>query len=511
MKQLLISGKLGELYQIWIPQVQSAKNNKKLNFRPFEEINASEEEEKKEEDEEELYDIVEDNPHQKNIYYIAVGKFQGVGLVITIGIDRKICIWNQNPVGIIKLDTFIPCIGGRVNLLRASPSKPGNILCACGDGTLKIWNLNNKENKFFTISAWREIPSHFHMKSIAFDPKAEPTVAFSGETTNPRGSKGSSSTLIGVYDLFDQVMDQVISAEFLLDIEFFKWMPVQILSLLDSPGFSEHLYRLFGRSAGKNQKRGPKTREPRPIINWRVTNQKNSSHKRISAGFVVLFYARGFGFYCLTPQTSQIEPISDGSELLGEVVDMTFLPQKERVVLVETNRFGSITFFSWDALNKFSSQTFSNVHNQFVSTLEFAPLFEKSPVFLCAAGSFDRKISLYSLPVDSSNAKGGYCEQIRIYEKLSHKFRIIQIRWSSLEFGIFLNFCENHSSVQIWNGDPSPKITNAKDRQIGNIRGHRCYILDAIFSNHEKETVVTCNILLVWLLILGIYTGEIGI
>lgn len=56
------------------------------------------------------YEVIEDNPHFKTIYFVAIHK----DIFVTIGIDRKICFWRYNFDTIVQ-DFTINCLGGKVN------------------------------------------------------------------------------------------------------------------------------------------------------------------------------------------------------------------------------------------------------------------------------------------------------------------------------------------------------------------------------------------------------------
>jgi hypothetical protein len=63
-----------------------------------------------EDTEEKPYEMIEDNPHYKTIYYLAVSR----DIFISIGIDRKICFWRYNADTIV-LDFSMNCLGAKVS------------------------------------------------------------------------------------------------------------------------------------------------------------------------------------------------------------------------------------------------------------------------------------------------------------------------------------------------------------------------------------------------------------
>lgn len=592
---------MGELYEIWFKMISEKKEKYsghcKISLKPFSFNEAQPNPEKEghepaetlEEDvpssssfvpkelEPDFYDMVEDNPHYKNIYYFGMGKFQSNWIVITIGIDRRVCFWLYNPVGLISIDWSIDCLGGKVYKLALSPSEKSNVLSACSDGSLRVWNTEKKNNRFFTINVWKGLSNKTFSK-IAFHPTDSALVAYSTDSGQRAKSKKTSgsipATVIGLYHLFSQTGLQSHMTNRSLEVDYLEWLPLEAVRLMSSKVFVEEITKMghnklflrspFLKKTESNSPNSPQKNQTK--LSWK-SNQ--SGKQPLDEKYALVFFIKGSGFHVLNASTGKIMALVPGSEWMGQAIDVVYLKEQKRVVIGSGNQHGVVCFASIDSGLRFSFKIFSTVHTQFISTLSFSLIGSSSlnepGSVLCAAGSFDRKISLYSVPVDfnreektgeesdskerkesetvetkdsqnpesigkSKEAKAtegeeekksvklefglkeaetiqeffaqspevkpkkeGFCDQIENYEKLTHKYRILSVSWSPLTFGLLLNTCERHSTVQIWDCRPWVFVKEPKNRQKHNIRGHRGNILDASFSNHDPFFVISSS------------------
>jgi len=98
-------------------------------------------------EEEVLFQVVERNPHYKQIY--AIGKYiqQNTTILYTLGNDRKLSFWKyeEDEIGseIIPLWT-LNFLGGKVRKIATSELEKNKIFFTCTDKTIRVWDLEKK-------------------------------------------------------------------------------------------------------------------------------------------------------------------------------------------------------------------------------------------------------------------------------------------------------------------------------------------------------------------------------
>jgi WD40 repeat protein len=123
---LLLSGQLGEIYQINLPLV---KDGQTIVLKPFSLDSLNEQ----------PYELLEENPHYKAIYFI--DRFED--MVISIGVDRKITFWDYNEDTILY-NFSIDCLGGKVDLIINNRQEKQFSVLICKDFTIRIWDISKK-------------------------------------------------------------------------------------------------------------------------------------------------------------------------------------------------------------------------------------------------------------------------------------------------------------------------------------------------------------------------------
>ena len=98
-----------------------------------------------EETEEKPYELIEDNPHYKTIYFLTIHR----ETFISIGIDRKVSFWRYN-ADTIFLDFCMNCLGAKVNKIVKNNLERQYALLLAGDSTMRVWDTSKKV--FFGIS-----------------------------------------------------------------------------------------------------------------------------------------------------------------------------------------------------------------------------------------------------------------------------------------------------------------------------------------------------------------------
>lgn len=133
---MLISGKAGEMYKV---QYEELKATQTLNLKHLSaELDANS-----------TYEVVERNPHYKQIYSINQfnHKESKKNYLLTLSIDRQLCIWLNdvnNPVNDMLHLWDIKFLGGKINQISVSENAKNKIFLSCIDKTFRIWDLEKK-------------------------------------------------------------------------------------------------------------------------------------------------------------------------------------------------------------------------------------------------------------------------------------------------------------------------------------------------------------------------------
>ena len=98
-------------------------------------------------EEEALFQVVERNPHYKQIY--AMGKYiqQDMKILYTLGNDRKLSFWKyeEDETGSdISLLWTLNFLGGKVKKIVTSELEKNKIFFTCVDKTIRVWDLEKK-------------------------------------------------------------------------------------------------------------------------------------------------------------------------------------------------------------------------------------------------------------------------------------------------------------------------------------------------------------------------------
>jgi WD40 repeat protein len=123
---LLLTGQLGEIYQISLPLVNDGQT---ITLKPFSLDSLNDE----------PYELLEENPHYKAIYFI--DRFEN--MVISIGVDRKVTFWDYNEDTILY-NFAINCLGGKIDLIIKNELEKQFSVLICRDNTIRIWDIGKK-------------------------------------------------------------------------------------------------------------------------------------------------------------------------------------------------------------------------------------------------------------------------------------------------------------------------------------------------------------------------------
>ena len=134
---LLLTGQMGEIYQISLPIV---KDGQTITLKPFSLDSLNDE----------PYELLEENPHYKAIYFI--DRFEN--MVISIGVDRKVTFWDYNEDTILY-NFSINCLGGKVDFIVSSELEKQYSVLVCRDNTIRIWDISKKVLAYYLEEPFR--------------------------------------------------------------------------------------------------------------------------------------------------------------------------------------------------------------------------------------------------------------------------------------------------------------------------------------------------------------------
>jgi len=163
-QRIVITSKDGNMYLTDVESLMKVKEDK-IIMKPA----------AYEDNENPFYEMLDENPHFKNIYF---AKLIGETFVV-IGMDRLISFWKVNSVR-VSYDFNIKCLGSKASCVAVSPLEPQSFLLGCNDNTMRLWNTGKKSNRFITTILWKGLDKK-RIKKIDFHPMAESIIAFTSD------------------------------------------------------------------------------------------------------------------------------------------------------------------------------------------------------------------------------------------------------------------------------------------------------------------------------------------
>ena len=168
-----------------------------------------------------VYEMLDENPHFKNIYF---AKLIGDTFVV-IGMDRLVSFWKVNS-NKVQYDFNIKCLGSKASSVAVSPLDPSSFLLCCNDNTMRLWNTGKKVNRFITTILWKGLDKK-RIKRIDFHPTEESIIAFTSD-------KELSLMDIHAHTLISEFK---ITEIYDGDVIYGKWLNREIVEKLVDPKF----------------------------------------------------------------------------------------------------------------------------------------------------------------------------------------------------------------------------------------------------------------------------------
>lgn len=156
-----------------------------------------------------FYEMLDENPHFKNIYFAKVIN----GGLVSIGMDRLVSFWKISQFK-VQYEFNIKCLGSKATRVAFSPVEPHCFLLNCNDHTLRLWNTGKKTNRFVSTILWKGLDKRY-IREISFHPKDEALIAFCA---------AGEIALMDIYahTILRQFTHLNISDH---DVLFHKWLP----------------------------------------------------------------------------------------------------------------------------------------------------------------------------------------------------------------------------------------------------------------------------------------------
>ena len=537
-QRIIITSKDGNMYLTDIESLMKIKEDK-LVIKPA----------AYEDNENPFYEMLDENPHFKNIYF---SKLIG-DTFVAIGMDRLVSFWRVNRYK-VQYDFNIKCLGSKVTKVASSVLEPQTFLLACNDKTMRLWNTGKKANRFVTTILWKGLDKR-QIKDIAFHPKEDSIVCLVGERE------------IALMDIHAHT----IISEFYVndlqegDVAFSRWMRREVVEKFIDNRFEGEMFKLIKNN--KNYK-GYVGEKPTPKISSKFAVVNNKYVKELDKGHIFVTYVQNKGFLVADFRLGTMFCVNYKLERFissVEVVDL--LEERKAIVFLFGDKKGNLIVVRYKD-DRFDHVYFEGVHTALISSIKvntlrlkkktieayqlaykekeqksepvkptglnkllfftntdrdkspekdfgpglksqnFANLLIDDDDIVFATGSFDRTLKVFRLKGVFKNAKL-YPDCLSLVCMFKHKYRISDIDWDPFDPDRLLNVCQKHVTVQIWTINPKKELERAEAKLegavsketegeddphcIANIRGHKGFITSAQWSRFDKDCVITSS------------------
>ena len=437
-----------------------------------------------EDNENPYYEMLDENPHFKNIYFAKLINETFIG----IGMDRLVSFWRVNKYR-VQYDFNIKCLGSKASQVAVSPLEPQSFLLACNDNTMRLWNTGKKANRFITTILWKGLDRK-RIKKIVFHPREESIVVLNSDKD------------LSLMDIHAHTIISEFKISELYDGEniFNRWLHRNVVEKLIDSKFEYEIKKLLKRNKGYKQfLNNSKYNNTKLTSKFRTVNSKYQ--KEVDPNYLYVSYIGNKGFVIADFKLGTVFCVNynlDRFVSAVEIVDKKI--QKDLILCFFGDKKGNfiiVRFFK----NRYEHVFIYGVHNALVSVINANLKDQKKDCFRVATGSYDRTIKIFEFQKYAANKllKENFV-QLFVFK---HKFRIMQIDWDPFDSDRFLNTCQKHVTVQVWTLNPKKEfkdsekkvdLNDKKDRHyVANIRGHKGFITTALWSQHEKDCIMTCS------------------
>lgn len=535
-QRMIITSKDGKMYLTDIESLMRYKEDKLVLKSTEEEVDSP------------YYEMLDENPHFKNIYFSKLIN----NFFISIGMDRLISLWTISRHK-VQYEFNIKCLGSKIVKTAISPLEPHSFLLASNDSTMRFMNTGQKANRFYTTLLWKNLERK-NFREIKFHPTEYGLVSI------------VSDRQISLMD----VHAHVIISEFTInelnegDVIFARWLRRDIVEVFVDSRFEKEISKVMQTNKGY---RNTNERSSNTKISSKFNVVQKKYNREIDKNYLFVCFIQNRGFFIVDFNLGTVFSLSYKFEKFISAVEIINLMEEfKTIIFFFGDKKGKILMIR-QIDNKYDSVFLDGLHSGTVSTIKLnegrmpshtikkeKEAEKKDPMespekkmlifendvktgekdneikhsnlenvdraylgrnevqlklgktdLLIATGGLDRTIKILHLKnvlsPEKLAVKSVYC--LRTFR---HRYRISEIDWDPFDPDRFLTVCQKHVAVQIWTINPTPEQemrskTEKNERDdadidqfyVSNIRGHKGFITTAAWSQHEKNCVLTCS------------------
>ena len=475
-QRLVITSKDGNMYLTDIESLMKIKEDK-IVMKPA----------AYEDDENPSYEMLDENPHFKNIYF---SKLIG-DTFIAIGMDRLCSFWRVNKFR-IQYDFNIKCLGSKVTRMAVSPLEPQGFLLACNDSTMRLWNTGKKANRFVTTILWKGLDKK-RMREMVFHPKEESIIVFTSERE------------LGLMDIHAHT----IISQFLIgdlhdnNIAFARWLPRNSVELLIESSFEYEIKKLI--KGNKAYRTFLSEKKHNNKISSKFLNVNNKYQKTIDPNYLYVTYLQNRGFIIADFKLGTIFCVNYKLEKFIASVDIVDLYATKKLFFVIFGDKKGNMFMIRSRKGRFDHVFLYDIHEGLITTVKAKAHTAYGKSLLIATGSYDKTVKITRMR--DADAKMLHRENFENLFVFRLKFRIMDIDWDPFHPFRLLNTCQKHVTIQVW--DISSGFSEKEDLEyelkeveeeeeqkseyVANIRGHKGFITQALWSRLEKDCIMSSS------------------
>lgn len=494
------------------------------------------------------YEMLDENPHFKNIYFSKLIN----NFFVSIGMDRLISFWTISRHK-VQYEFNIKCLGSKVTKTAISPLEPASFLLACNDSTMRFMNAGQKSNRFFTTLLWKNL-EHKTFRDIKFHPTEYGLVSI------------ISDRHISLMDVHAHVIVSEFSIQELNDgdILFARWLKRSIIEVFIDSRFEKEICKVL--QTNKGYKLG--NDKPNNKVNSKFTVVQKKYNRELDKNYMLVCFVQNRGFLVCDFNLGTVFALSYKIEkFVSSVEIINLMDERQAILFIFGDKKGKLIIMR-KVQGKYDGLFIDGLHNGTVSTIkvnegklpieakivahelnnaeleearqrkmlifdelveqtnknpENEPLLaqellnraslENNPIkipmgdtdVMIASGSLDRTIKILILK-NALKPEKFTIKNVTTFLSLRHRYRISEIDWDPFDSDRFLSVCQKHVAVQIWTINPLPLTdkkpeTEKSERDdsdldpyyVSNIRGHKGFITTSSWSHYEKNCVLTCS------------------
>ncbi len=347
------------------------------------------------------YEMLDENPHFKNIYFTKlIGE-----TFIAIGMDRLVSFWNVNSYR-VQYDFNIKCLGSKVTQVTTSPLEPQTFLMACNDHTMRLWNTGKKANRFITTILWKGLDKK-KVRAIEFHPVEESIICITTETE------------LSLMDVHAHTMVSEFQIRELYDgIQLFgRWMHRKVVEKIISSKFESNIKTLINKNKGYRS--FLKNINPYSNgINSKFRKLNKKYQKEINPDYIYVSYVQNKGFVFADFKLGAVFCVNYNMEKFVSNLEVVDLMQEENVMIVFFGDKKGNMIVVKSVNNKFSHIYLFQIHTALITAIKANTKDQPKGTMLLATGSYDRSIKITKFKdYDSKTMKKTQFETLFLFKQ----------------------------------------------------------------------------------------------